>query len=204
MLPWWGLLQRASRTIVCGLTEAKWRSCSQMTCHTPSPSYPLRPRAANGYAANITEMIGKRIAQDNANQSDQRRTAHPENAWKATSQPKYASKHNTVQDSAKPNLIDCPSGHNDKGTADHALRDVPDIPTAICTTDLRCNPANTSATERHQVYHTASLSQPNNRGVATTTISGSLVLIRPGADKVVHTNAPAAQTQGDGENTTPP
>ena len=29
------------------------------------------------------------------------------------------------------------------------------------------------------------------------------MLILPGADKVVHTNAPAAQTQGDGENTTP-
>ena len=59
----------------------------------------------DGHPAYITEMAGKRIAQDNANQDDQRRTAYPEDVWNATSQPRRASNFKALQGNAACNIV---------------------------------------------------------------------------------------------------
>ena len=70
--------------------------------------------------------------------------------------------------------------------------------TATCATALRCNPANTLATEQHQNHDTASLRQP----VARTTQKYT-VLTTPEADTTVRTNELAAKAQGNGKHITP-
>ena len=71
-----------------------------------------------------------------ASNHDQWPLANAEYALKASARPRYASKYDTVQDSAKSDLVNCPSRHNDKGTAGHAIQDVPGIQTATCTKAL--------------------------------------------------------------------
>ena len=134
----------------------------------------------NGYPSGITEMSVWRADRHNASNHDQHQLDNAEYALNATAQPKRASEHNTAQHSAESYFVKCPRWHDDKGTVGHATHEVPGTQTAICTTALQSNLANTSAMEPHQSCYNASLRKPNNRGVATP-IQEYTVLIVPGA-----------------------
>ena len=74
----------------------------------------------DGHPGDITEMPGS--------------TGDAEDARKATAQPQYTSKYNTTQDSAKGDIVTCPSRRDINGTNDLAKHEVPGIQTVTCAT----------------------------------------------------------------------